>query len=88
MKVHLNYLGFNTAQFPSYHKLDINFNYSFDWIFDRTEVYLNLYNVYNRKNPFARFVVIEENEGGVLVPVMKEIVLFPFIPSIGINVTL
>lgn len=87
-QLQVNYFELNSAQFPAYHKLDINFNYSFDWIFDKTEIYLNLYNVYNRKNPFARFIVFEENEDGILMPTFKEIVLFPFIPSIGININL
>lgn len=87
-QLQVNYFGVNSAQFPAFHKLDLNFNYSFDWIFDKTEIYLNLYNVYNRKNPFARFIVFEENKDGNLMPAIKEIVLFPFIPSIGININI
>ncbi len=80
----LNYSGINSSQFPSYHKLDLNFNYSFDWLGSESEVYLNLYNVYSHNNPFARYVVLEENEDGENIPVVKEITLFPFIPSFGI----
>jgi hypothetical protein len=80
----LNYSGINSTQFPAYHKLDLNFNYSFDWLGSKSEVYINLYNVYSRNNSFARYVVLEDNENGEQVPVVKEITLFPFIPSIGI----
>jgi hypothetical protein len=87
-QVQLNYSGLNSAQFPSFHKLDINVNYSFDWFVGNSQIYLNLYNVYNRSNPFARFVVFEQNQDGELVTVVKEITLFPFIPSIGITINL
>jgi hypothetical protein len=80
----LNYSGINTTQFPAYHKLDLNFNYSLNWPTLKSEVYLNLYNVYSRSNAFARYVVLEENEDGESISVLKEITLFPFIPSIGI----
>ncbi|MGB5846953.1 MAG: TonB-dependent receptor [Ignavibacteriaceae bacterium] len=80
----LNYSGINSSQFPAYHKLDLNFNYSLNWPTSKSEVYLNLYNVYSRSNTFARYVVLEENEDGENIAVLKEITLFPFIPSIGI----
>jgi hypothetical protein len=50
------------------------------------EAYINLYNVYNRHNAFAQYVVLEENENGEEVPVVKRITLFPFIPSAGISI--
>ena len=63
-------------------------NYNYPVIIILVVFTKNLYNVYNRKNPFARFIVYEENEEGSLAPQIKEIVLFPFIPSFGINVNL
>jgi hypothetical protein len=85
-EVQFNYSDINTVQFPSYHRLDLNFAYNFLWLNTKFESYINLYNVYNQDNPFARYVVLEENENGDLVPVVKQITLFPFIPSIGIIV--
>jgi outer membrane cobalamin receptor len=85
-QLHLNYSDINTVQFPSYHRLDLNLAYNFLWLNAQFESYVNLYNVYNRENPFARYVVLEENDNGDLVPVVKQISLFPFIPSIGIVV--
>ena len=85
-EVQFNYSDINTTQFPSYHKLDLNATYNFLWFNSEFETYVNLYNVYSRDNPFARYVVLEENDNGELVPVVKQITLFPFIPSIGITV--
>lgn len=81
-----NYSGLNTEKFPDYHKMDINFNYSFNWLNSDFEAYINLYNVYNRQNALAQYVVLEENENGDEVPVVKRITLFPFIPSAGISI--
>ncbi|MDH3268541.1 MAG: TonB-dependent receptor [Ignavibacteria bacterium] len=81
-----NYSDINTAQFPDYHKLDLNFNYAFKSFNLDFEAYVNLYNVYNRNNAFAQYVVLVEDENGEEVPVVKRITLFPFIPSFGIVV--
>jgi outer membrane cobalamin receptor len=83
-EITFNYSGLNTAQFPDYNKLDLNFNYSFKSFGLDFEIYLNLYNVYNMNNTFAQYIVLEENEEGEEVPVVKRIYLFPFIPSFGI----
>jgi hypothetical protein len=85
-QVQFNYTGLNTAQFPNYHKLDLNFNYSFKMFNSDFEAYINLYNLYNRHNAFAQYVVLRENENGEEVPVLKQITLFPFIPSAGISI--
>jgi outer membrane receptor for ferrienterochelin and colicin len=85
-QVQFNYSELNTAQFPDYHKLDINFNYSFRMFNSNFEAYINLYNVYNRHNAFAQYVVFQENEDGEEIPVLKRITLFPFIPSAGISI--
>ena len=83
-QVNFNYSGVNTAQFPDYNKLDLNFNYSFKSFDLNFEVYLNLYNVYNMNNTFAQYIVIEKDENGEEIPVVKRVYLFPFIPSFGI----
>jgi len=85
-QIQYNYKGINTEMFPAYHKLDLNFNYSFKWLNSDFETYLTLYNVYNRHNAFAQYVVLEENEQGEQVAVVKRITLFPFIPSFGIAI--
>jgi outer membrane cobalamin receptor len=85
-QVQFNYGGINTEMFPPYTKLDINMNYAFKWLNTDFETYLTLYNVYNRLNAFAQYVVIIQNEEGEEVPLIKRISLFPFIPSAGIAV--
>lgn len=85
-EIQYNFTGINTEEFPDYHKLDANASYSFNWLEAKFEVYVNLYNIYNRHNTFAQYVVLKENENGEEVPVIKRITLFPFIPSAGISV--
>jgi outer membrane cobalamin receptor len=85
-QVQFNYTGLNTAQFPDYHKLDLNFNYNFKMFNSDFEAYINLYNLYNRHNAFAQYVVLQDNQNGEQVPLLKQITLFPFIPSAGISI--
>ena len=85
-QIQFNNMGLNSEMFPDYHKLDINFNYSFKMFNSTFETYINLYNVYNRHNVFAQYAYLKENEEGEMIPVIKRISLFPFIPSIGISI--
>jgi hypothetical protein len=61
-------------------------DYSFIWFNSEFEAYINLYNVYNRHNTFTQYVVLKESADGEKIPVVKQIVLFPFIPSAGISI--
>jgi outer membrane cobalamin receptor len=85
-QVQFNQSGINTEMFPAYSKLDLNMNYSFKWLNSDFETYLTIYNVYNRKNVFAQYVVLKQNDQGENIPLIKRISLFPFIPSFGITV--
>ena len=87
-EIQLNYDGINTSLFPDYHKLDVNFNYKFDWLGKEFSTYLNLYNVYNRHNAFAQYVTFIDQADGTSKAVLKRITLFPFIPSLGLVVNL
>ena len=72
---------------PDYHKLDMSFNYSFIWNDLPFKTYLAIFNVYNRKNPFAVFSTKNTSSGSVLNnPELKQITLFPFLPTVGISV--
>ncbi|HED07847.1 MAG TPA: TonB-dependent receptor [Ignavibacteria bacterium] len=72
---------------PAYHKLDLSFNYSFEWNNLPFKAYLAIFNVYNRKNPFAVFATKNTSSGSVLnKPELKQITLFPFLPTVGISV--
>ena len=83
--IHLNSAGRNGYMLPAYHKLDINFNYSF--IFEKTslDVYLNIYNVYNQQNVFSYYIT-SEGEGANSSPVINQLTLFPFLPTIGVKI--
>lgn len=81
--VKFNYNKRNSYSLPSYHKLDLNINYKTSLFNSDVELYMNLFNVYNRKNPFAYYISFDENEEKSN-PKLKQIVLFPFIPTIGI----
>ena len=85
-KLYLNSPAMNTAMYPAYHKLDITGGYTFNWNGHEMQVYLNFYNVYNRSNPFAQFLVADKNESGQEIFKLKRLNLFPFIPSAGIRV--
>ncbi len=55
-----NYAQRNDFRLPSYHKLDVSGNYKFNWLSLPCEVYVSLFNVYNRQNAFAYYVTSDE----------------------------
>jgi hypothetical protein len=75
-----NIASTNAYRLPSYHKLDLNATYKFVWLELPFEIYLNIYNLYNRKNSFARYITFRK-EGNENIPQLNEIALFPFIPT-------
>lgn len=90
--VQFNYTLKNAHKLPDYHKLDLNATYSFSYAKLPIDLSLNIYNVYNRKNPFAQYVTIKDtgektDSGDTAKEVqVKEIILFPFIPTLAITV--
>lgn len=86
--INFDYDERNSHKLPDYHKLDISFNYKFIWNDLPFETYLAIFNVYNRSNPFAVYPSKTGTDGNVLSnPVLKQITLFPFLPTVGINVS-
>lgn len=81
----LDYAGLNTTKFPAYHKLDLSFNYKIKLSKVDINIYANLYNVYNRKNVYAQYVVFPSDKSEP--PMLKRISLFPFIPAAGVSIT-
>ena len=75
----------NGYKLPAYHKLDLSTSYKFIWVGLKWEAFLNVYNVYNRNNAFARYVTYEKNAAGNDVPKLKQVSLFPVIPMAGIK---
>ncbi|HSP88306.1 MAG TPA: TonB-dependent receptor [Ignavibacteriaceae bacterium] len=85
--VRLFYSERNGYKLPDYHKIDVNMTYSFTWLSLGFEAYLNIYNLYNRKNSFAQYIVMENDPENPDQKIMKlkQITLFPFIPTLGIK---
>lgn len=87
-----NYTDRNAYRLPSYNKLDLNATYRFNWGNYSFETYLNLFNVYNRHNPFSYYITYTKQPGAAdasesyPVPTLNQITLFPFVPSVGINI--
>ena len=76
----------NGVRLPAYHRMDLNFMYKFEayelpWILS-----INIYNVYDRRNPFAWYINNEYNDQtGDYSKKLKQITLFPIIPTLGLS---
>jgi outer membrane cobalamin receptor len=75
----------NGIRLPAYHKLDVNFMYKYEWFGLPFELSLSLYNAYNQKNPFAWYIQNDYIPGEGSKNKLKQITLFPIIPSFGIS---
>ncbi|MDR3611346.1 MAG: TonB-dependent receptor [Ignavibacteriaceae bacterium] len=83
--IYVDYPELNNAQLPAFHKLDLNLTYKFPLFNLPFEAYINIYNLYNRQNPFAQYVSTETDNNGNKTVKLKQLVLFPFIPTFGFN---
>ena len=84
--VYVNYPELNNIRLPAFHKMDFNLTYKFLMFNMPFEAYLNIYNLYNRQNPFARYVSELRLIAMANTTVsLKQLVLFPFIPTFGFN---
>jgi hypothetical protein len=82
-----NYTERNGYRLKSYHKLDLSASYNFNWGTAPVEFYVSLFNVYNRANPFSLYLDYESDNGKDSEKiVLKQLTLFPFIPTIGFNI--
>ena len=86
-KVLLDYDALNTYNFSAYHKLDLSFNYKIKLAKVDINLFANFYNVYNRRNAFAQFIIFPKDDSGNDKPMLKRISLFPFIPALGVSIT-
>lgn len=89
-RIQFDYNERNSYKLPDYHKMDVSMTYKFDWGRAAMEVSLSIYNVYNRKNPFAYYAVVAQPGSGELVlsPKYRSISLFPFLPALSITLKL
>ena len=71
----------NALRMPAYHRLDIGVNFRKKKKWGERVWNVSIYNVYNRRNPYYLYV---SNEGGFnRDKVVKQVSLFPIIPSVS-----
>lgn len=80
----------NAFRLPSFHKMDVNLSKDFSMFGLDSKFHLNIYNVYNRRNPFIWYIdeTSEYNpQSGdyELTPEVKQVTLFPIIPTVGLS---
>jgi len=71
----------NGARYPTYHRLDLSFRREVVKSWGSLSPYLNLVNVYNRKNVLFYFFEYDKAP-----PVRSGISMFPVLPTIGLEV--
>lgn len=87
--IRFDYLSRNTYRLPDYHKLDLSIGYKFKIKELNSQLTLTFFNLYNRKNPFAQYITYEVDPAtGNKIPKLKQLTLFPFIPSLSFTAQL
>lgn len=72
----------NASRYPVYHRLDVSFRRTFTKSWGSLTPYLNLVNVYNRRNVLFYFYQYQEDP-----PVRSGLSMFPVLPTVGLEVT-
>ena len=70
----------NNFRLPAYHRMDVSANFHKQKKRGRRTWSISVYNVYNRKNPY---LVYRGYKGHSDTPVLKQLSLFPIIPSVS-----
>lgn len=83
--IRYQYTERNGYRLPAFHKLDLNFMYKFSWFGIPWQLSMNIYNAYNRKNPFAWYIDTNYNNKGEEYREVKQLTIFPIIPTFGIS---
>jgi len=75
----------NSCRYPDYHRLDLRFTYQKRLAIGRMRMYLDIANVYNRRNVFIYDWDINSPDA-IGVPTVQKtpIYMLPFLPSLGI----
>jgi hypothetical protein len=72
----------NASRFPTYHRLDLSFRRTFTKGWGTLTPYVNVLNVYNRRNPLFYFFEYDR------VPAVRSgVSMFPVLPTFGLEVT-
>lgn len=78
----------NGYRIAPFHKLDLQATYSYEWFGLPFQLSLNIYNIYNRRNPFALYAdEVYNTSTGQFENVIKQLTLFPIIPTLGLRCT-
>lgn len=73
----------NSFRMAPYHRLDIGFQFHKQKAKYKRTFEVSVYNLYNRKNPFFYYIDDEGDRGNVL----KQVSLFPILPSVSWTIT-
>jgi hypothetical protein len=72
----------NGGRLPAYHRLDVNFSHYFTWFNLPFTLSLNVFNAYNRWNPFVWGFGFNSRTGE---RELQQVTIFPIIPTVGIG---
>jgi len=72
----------NQVRYPARHRLDVSLRWTVDRSWGRMTPYLSVLNVYNRKNVLFYFFEYSQSP-----PVRTGISMFPFLPTLGMEVS-
>jgi hypothetical protein len=72
----------NRARYPARHRLDVSIRWTVEKGWGRMVPYLSILNVYNRKNVLFYFFEYDQSP-----PVRTGISMFPFLPTVGVEVS-
>lgn len=76
----------NGVRMAPFHKLDLNFMRKFTWFGLPFQLSINIYNVYNRQNPFLWYIDnVWDDKTSSYTKQLKQVTLFPIIPSLGLS---
>lgn len=69
----------NDLRFPSYHRIDLGFNFHKKTKWGKRTWNISVYNAYNRRNPYYLYINRKADGTGEV----KQVSLFPIIPSVS-----
>jgi len=71
----------NGVRYPHRHRLDVSLRWAIEKSWGRMTPYLSILNLYNRKNVLFYFYEYDQDP-----PVRTGISMFPFLPTVGVEV--
>jgi len=76
----------NDFRMAAYHRMDLGIQFHKKKRWGERTWEISVYNVYNRQNPYFYYTGSESNSNGTSRNVLKQITLFPIIPSLSYHV--